>query len=170
MILQKRNHESTENEETVKLSNNYCMAGFITFLSVLFIILTFPISIFVCIRIVREYERILVFRLGRLRFGKAIDFTLYNVQGMHCILTSDSVTVQVDAVLFYHIKDPASAILKVGDYASATQLLAATTLRNVLGMKNLSEILQNRDVISYTMQEIVDLATNEWGIKVEKIE
>jgi len=85
-------------------------------------------------------------------------------------LSKDSVTVAVDAVVYYRISNATVAVSNVEDYGRSTRLLAATTLRNVLGTKNLSEILSERETISHTMQENLDEATDPWGVKVERVE
>lgn len=157
-------------------------------MSVILLIVTFPISIFISFRIVQEYERAVIFRLGRLRQGGArgpgIFFILPCIDN-YCkvdlrtvsfdvppqeVLTKDSVTVAVDAVVYYRIADPLNAINNVTDYSHSTRLLAATTLRNVLGTRNLSEILSERENISHTMQSSLDEATDPWGVKVERVE
>ena len=86
------------------------------------------------------------------------------------ILTSDSVTVRVDAVVYYNIKDPMAAILNVERYAESTKLLAATTLRNMLGTKTLMQILEQKEEMAKLMKETLDDATDAWGIRVEMIE
>ena len=86
------------------------------------------------------------------------------------ILSKDSVTVAVDAVVYYRISNATIAIANVEDYNRSTRLLAATTLRNVLGTKNLTEILSERELISQTMQTSLDEATDPWGVKVERVE
>lgn len=86
------------------------------------------------------------------------------------VLTKDSVTVSVDAVVYYRISDPLKAVIQVANYSHSTRLLAATTLRNVLGTRNLSELLTEREAISHTMQVSLDEATDPWGVKVERVE
>jgi len=86
------------------------------------------------------------------------------------VLTRDSVTVAVDAVVYYRVNNATMSITNVEDSNRSTRLLAATTLRNVLGTKNLSEILSDREHISSTMQVSLDEATDPWGIKVERVE
>ena len=84
------------------------------------------------------------------------------------ILTKDSVTVTVDAVVYYKIRQPMSAICNVEDYSKSTKLLASTTLRNILGTKNLTEILADREVIARAILGQLDSATDPWGIEVIK--
>ena len=82
------------------------------------------------------------------------------------ILTKDSVTVAVDAVIYYKISSPLSAVCNVSDYAKSTKLLASTTLRTILGTKNLSEILSDRESIAEDILANLDKATDPWGVKV----
>ena len=82
------------------------------------------------------------------------------------ILTKDSVTVAVDAVVYYKISSPMSAVIYVSDYAKSTKLLASTTLRTILGTKTLAEILSDREHIAGAMLEQLDHATDPWGVKV----
>ena len=135
-----------------------------------------------------EYERAVIFRLGRVLSGGAkgpgIFFVLpctdnfvkvdmrtvtFDVPPQE-ILTKDSVTVTVDAVVYFRIYNATTAITNVAQVTQSTKLLAATTLRNILGTKNLSEILSERENISHTMQSILDEATDPWGVKVERVE
>ncbi|CAL1540388.1 unnamed protein product [Lymnaea stagnalis] len=86
------------------------------------------------------------------------------------ILTKDSVTASVDAVVYYRVVNPIMSIICVYDAYKATQLLAQTFLRNVLGTKNLSQLLSDRENISKTLQMNLDEATGPWGVKVERVE
>ncbi|XP_044737906.1 band 7 protein AGAP004871-like isoform X2 [Chrysoperla carnea] len=165
-----------------------CIEIIATVGSIILLVLTFPFSLFVCFKVVQEYERAVIFRLGRLRTGGARGPGIFFI--LPCIdtyckvdlrtvsfdvppqeaLTRDSVTVTVDAVVYYCIKEPLSAVVKVANYSHSTRLLAATTLRNVLGTRNLSEILSDREAISHVMQSCLDEATDPWGVKVERVE
>ncbi|KAG9509582.1 Mechanosensory protein 2, partial [Fragariocoptes setiger] len=163
-------------------------ALFLTALSILLIIGTMPLSLFFCIKVVQEYERVVIFRLGRLLKGGARGpgiFFIIPCIDAYCkvdlrtvsfdvppqeILSKDSVTVAVDAVVYYRISNATIAVSNVEDYGRSTRLLAATTLRNVLGTKNLSEILSERETISHIMQSSLDEATEPWGVKVERVE
>merc|ERR1719492_597202 len=167
--------------------NGVC-AALITFASYILVFLTLPISIWGCVKVVQEYERSVIFRLGRLRSGGAKGPGLFFV--MPCIdtykkvdlrtvsfdvppqevLSRDSVTVSVDAVVYYRVSNPTMATNNIEDYSHSTRLLAATTLRNVLGTKNLAEILSERETISQIMQSALDEATDPWGVKVERVE
>ena len=138
------------------------------------------------IRIVREYERGGVFRLGRwvglrgpglvviipfIETMRKIDLRVItmDVPEQECI-TLDNVTVRVDAVIYFRVVEAGDAILKVLDYIKATSLLAATTLRNVVGQSTLDELLGQRDRLNEKIQSVVDEGTNPWGIKVSMVE
>ena len=86
------------------------------------------------------------------------------------ILTRDSVTITVDAVTYFRISNPVASVCNVEDAQRSTKLLAQTTLRNELGTKNLSEVLLERESISHSIQHILDIATDPWGVKVERVE
>ncbi|XP_063425124.1 stomatin-like isoform X1 [Mytilus trossulus] len=148
----------------------------------------FPFSLAMCIKIVQEYERAVIFRLGRVLPGgakgpgmffilpclddfKKVDLrTVANDVPPQEILTKDSVTVAVDAVIYSSIYDPTMSVINVENADASTRLLAATTLRNVLGTKNMSEILSDRDSIAHEMKSLLDQATDPWGIRVERVE
>ncbi|KAH8868038.1 Mechanosensory protein [Schistosoma japonicum] len=176
-------------EDPSRKSGDYgiCSAILIT-ISYLFIIITFPFSLFLCIKVVAEYERAVIFRLGRIlpkgARGPGLFFIAPCIDSIRKVdlrtvtfdvppqevLTKDSVTVAVDAVVYYRIYNPVVAITNVEDADRSTRLLAATTLRNVLGTKNLAEILSERESISTSMQTMLDDATDPWGVKVERVE
>ncbi|XP_068901093.1 band 7 protein AGAP004871-like isoform X7 [Tenebrio molitor] len=174
--------------EYEKSNNMGCVEYAATFGSIILLILTLPFSLFWCFKVVQEYERAVIFRLGRLRTGGArgpgIFFILPCVDS-YCkvdlrtvsfdvppqeALTKDSVTVTVDAVVYYRIQDPLNAVTKVTNYSNSTRLLAMTTLRNILGTRNLAEVLSDREAISHAMQTSLDVATDPWGVKVERVE
>merc|ERR1719188_2589340 len=154
----------------------------------LLLVATLPLSLCTCVKVVQEYERAVVFRLGRLRSGGAKGPGLFFI--MPCIdtyqkvdlrtvsfdvppqevLSRDSVTVSVEAVVYYRVSNPTMATNNIEDYSHSTRLLAATTLRNVLGTKNLAEILSEREIISKVMQDALDEATDLWGVKAERVE
>ncbi|PIC19183.1 hypothetical protein B9Z55_024816 [Caenorhabditis nigoni] len=156
-------------------------------LSWFLIIITFPFSLCGSIKIVQEYQRAVVFRLGRLIpevKGPGIFFILpcidtflnidlrvvsYNVPSQE-ILSRDSVTVSVDAVVYFKVFDPITSVIGVENATESTKLLAQTTLRTILGSHTLSEILSDREKISADMKIGLDEATEPWGIKVERVE
>jgi len=161
---------------------------FIKCISLLMIICTFPLSLFVTVRMVQEYERAIIFRLGRVKKGGAVGPGLFfiipcmdTIQVVDLrtisfdvppqeILTKDSVTVSVDAVCYYKISRPMAAVCNVENAAHSTRLLASTTLRTVLGMKTLQEILSDRESTAEVILSQLDAATDPWGIKVERVE
>ncbi|KAL0615309.1 Stomatin-like protein 3 [Plecturocebus cupreus] len=165
------------------------VCGWILFsLSFLLVIITFPISIWMCLKIIKEYERAVVFRLGRIQADKAkgpglilvlpcIDvFVKVDLRTVTCdippqeILTRDSVTTQVDGVVYYRIYSAVSAVANVNEVHQATFLLAQTTLRNVLGTQTLSQILAGREETAHSIQTLLDDATELWGIRVARVE
>ncbi|UYV70296.1 hypothetical protein LAZ67_7002448 [Cordylochernes scorpioides] len=163
-------------------------AFFLTLISFVLIVMTFPFSLFLCVKVVQEYERAVIFRLGRLLRGGAKGpgiFFIIPCIDTYCkvdlrtvsfdvppqeILSKDSVTVAVDAVVYYRISNATIAVSNVEDYGHSTRLLAATTLRNVLGTRSLSEVLTERESISHVMQSSLDEGTDPWGVKVERVE
>ncbi|XP_028394956.1 band 7 protein AGAP004871-like isoform X2 [Dendronephthya gigantea] len=160
----------------------------LTVLSLIVVACTFPFSLFFCLKVVAEYERAVTFRLGRITPGGAqgpgIIFILpcideYSKIDLRTVsfdvppqevLTKDSVTVTVDAVVYFRIYNATISVANVSDAQGSTRLLAQTTLRNMIGSKNLSEIFGDRETISNTMQMILDEATDPWGVKVERVE
>ncbi|KAK7094716.1 mechanosensory protein 2-like [Littorina saxatilis] len=179
----------TNRDDQGQEEHNIGFCGFLlTGLSLILVVLFFPFSLCACIKIVQEYERAVIYRLGRLLSGGAKGPGLFFI--LPCmdeykkvdlrtvsfdvppqeVLTRDSVTVAVDAVVYYRVSDATSSINNVENAARSTQLLAATTLRNTLGTKNLAEILSDREAISHFMQTSLDEATDPWGIKVERVE
>jgi len=160
----------------------------LTAVSFILFLATLPFSLCMCVKVVQEYERAVIFRLGRLRAGGAKGPGLFFI--MPCIdsykkvdlrtvsfdvppqevLSRDSVTVSVDAVVYYRVSNPTMATNNIEDYSHSTRLLAATTLRNVLGTRNLAEILSERESISKVMQDALDEATDPWGVKAERVE
>lgn len=179
---------TNSNMATSEGENSGCIEILAAAGSILLMIFTLPFSLFVCFKVVAEYERAVIFRMGRLRAGGArgpgVFFVLPCIDN-YCkvdlrtvsfdvppqeVLSKDSVTVSVDAVVYYRISDPLKAVIQVANYSHSTRLLAATTLRNVLGTRNLSELLTEREAISHTMQVSLDDATDPWGVKVERVE
>jgi regulator of protease activity HflC (stomatin/prohibitin superfamily) len=138
------------------------------------------------IKIVQEYERGVIFRLGRLvgAKGPGLFFIIPVVDRMVKVdlrvvtleipaqeaITKDNVTVKVNAVAFFRVVDPSDAIVQVEDYRKATWQIAQTTLRSVLGQSSLDELLTHRESINQRLQEIIDQQTEPWGIKVSIVE
>merc|ERR1711909_23677 len=198
-VMSTRSRDSLEKGERIPMNDNnmrddegsaaggVCEIVLLTF-SIILIVITFPISIFFCIRIVQEYERAVIFRLGRIKKGGAVGPGMFFV--VPCtdeirvmdlrtvsfdvppqeILTKDSVTVSVDAVVYYNIRAPMAAVCNVADYSKSTKLLSATTLRNILGTKTLTELLADRENIASDLKSMIDTATDPWGIDIERVE
>ena len=138
------------------------------------------------IRVDREYERGVIFRLGRFQKikGPGIYFTIPGIDQKTQVdirtktvdiapqeaVTADSVTIKINAVLYYRIIDPMKAINRVENYQMAVYQAAMTTLRNIIGQHNLDDILKSRDKINGKLQEIVDEITEAWGVEIERIE
>jgi len=180
----KQGDGSSRGDETF---SSRCIAVFLHTLCLIIILLTFPVSICFCIKIVQEYERAVIFRLGRVLSGSKgpgmffiipclDDFVKADLRTVTFdvppqeILTKDSVTVTVDAVVYWRISNPMISVTNVENASRSTQLLAQTTLRNTMGTRTLSEILSDRENISMQMQGVIDEGTDPWGVKVERVE
>jgi len=138
------------------------------------------------IRILREYERGVIFRLGRLRGAKGpglillipivdkmvkMDLRVVTIDvPQQEAMTHDNVPVTVDAVVYFRVVDPSAAVTKVENFLKASSLISQTTLRSVLGQSQLDELLSQRDKINLQLQEIIDRQTEPWGVKVMSVE
>jgi regulator of protease activity HflC (stomatin/prohibitin superfamily) len=138
------------------------------------------------VRILREYERAVVFRLGKLVGPKGpglvllipmvdrmvrMDLRVVTIDVPNQeIMTRDNVPVTVDAVVYFRVVDPVAAVIKVENFLKATSLIAQTTLRSVLGQAALDDLLAGREKINQTLQEVVDRHTDPWGVKVTAVE
>lgn len=151
------------------------------------VIIIFAVFLLISIiRIVREYERGVIFRLGRLlgAKGPGIFILLPFIDKMvkvslrvialdippQEVITRDNVTCQVNAVVFFRVIDPSKAIVEVEDFFQATNQISQTTLRSVLGQVELDELLAERDALNKQLQAIIDENTDPWGIKVKSVE
>merc|ERR1719373_756903 len=163
-------------------------AMLLTVISMIMIVISMPLSLFFVVKVVQEYERAVIFRLGRLLTGGArgpgvffinpfVD--IYEKIDMRSqtfeippqqILTKDSVTVFVNAIMYYKVNNATHAVSNVDDYSGSARLLAATTLRNVLGTMTLGDILCNREAIAKEMKSVLDEGTEPWGVMVERVE
>ena len=152
-------------------------------LTALIIIITLVASTF---RILREYERGVVFMLGRFWKVKGpglviiipgiqqmvrVDLrtTVFDVPSQD-VISRDNVSVQVNAVVYFRVVDPAKAIMQVENYMNATSQLSQTTLRSVLGKHELDEMLAERETLNMDIQQALDAQTDTWGIKVSNVE
>jgi regulator of protease activity HflC (stomatin/prohibitin superfamily) len=150
------------------------------------VILLFGLPLLVsAIKIVKEYEKIVVFRLGRLKGAKGPGFVLvfpfidtFTKVDLRVItvdvprqevITRDNVSVTVDAVVYYRVVDPVSAIMRVANYHYAVSLLGQTVLRDVLGQADLDDLLQRRDELNKRISAILDEMTVPWGIKIAAV-
>jgi regulator of protease activity HflC (stomatin/prohibitin superfamily) len=162
------------------VGNGYMLPITIAVVAFVFILLA------AAIRILREYERAVIFRLGRLIPVKGPGLILLipivdkmeristrietiDVQRQE-VMTKDNVPVTVDAVVYYRVLEPSDAVVKVQNFHKATYLIAQTTLRSVLGQSELDELLAEREKINQRLQEIIDEQTEPWGIKVSMVE
>ncbi|ALC42816.1 CG14644 [Drosophila busckii] len=179
-----RNVETTESKPSTALEIIFLILTYI------FLFITFPLSIWGCFAIMQEYQRAVVLRFGRLRpggpRGPGILFFLPCVDNYvrvdlrttsvdvppQDILTRDSVTVTVDAVVYYRVSNPLDAVLQVQDPRTCCQLLAMTTLRNITGTYMLIELVQSKKSLSKHIKQSLDntRATDPWGLRIERVE
>ena len=137
-------------------------------------------------KILREYERAVVFRLGKFQKVKGpgliflipfidkierVDLRVLTINvDRQEVITKDNVTVHVDAITFFRVLDAEAAVIQVEQYIHATSMLAQTTLRSIVGQVELDELLANREKVNKNIQEIIDRQTDPWGIKVVSVE
>ena len=160
--------------------------GFAT-IAVLVVVLFIFSILFSAIKIVKEYERCVVFRLGRVRpqvSGPGFFILIPFVENMvkvdlrtitmdvppQDVITRDNVPARVNAVVYFRVFDPNRSVLEVENYVLATSQISQTTLRSVLGQKDLDDLLSNRDAINEELQRIIDEQTDPWGVKVSAVE
>src|SRR5918992_1453910 len=159
--------------------------SFAEYIGIVVGVIVMVIIIASAIRVVREYERAVVFRLGRLIGAKGpglillvpivdkavkVDLRVVTLDvPKQKIITLDNVTVDVDAVVYLRVNEPTNAVVKVNDYLVASSLLAQTTLRNLLGQITFDDILAKREELNKKIQEILDTETDPWGVKVASV-
>jgi regulator of protease activity HflC (stomatin/prohibitin superfamily) len=155
------------------------------FLATIIVAVLIIIILAMAIKVVREYERVVIFRMGRLLGAKGpgmffiipiVDSTVkadlrvitidVPKQG---IITKDNVSVDVDAVLYYRIVEPINAVTKVENYMLATSMLAQTSLRDIVGQIELDALLSKREELNRRLQEVLDVATEPWGVKISAV-
>ncbi len=150
------------------------------------IVIVVLILLGMAIKVVAEYERGVIFRLGRLVGARGPGFFLIVpfIDRMvkvdlrtvtmdvppQDVITKDNVTVRVDAVLYFRVVDPEASVVKVVDHYRATSLISQTTLRNVLGQSELDELLTQREKLNMRLQKIIDEQTDPWGVTVSVVE
>jgi regulator of protease activity HflC (stomatin/prohibitin superfamily) len=163
------------------------MEDLLPWMSVLLVLAVLAITMLPsAVRVLREYERGVVFRLGKLIGAKGpglvllipivdrmvrMDLRVVTIDvSKQEVMTRDNVPVTVDAVVYFRVMDPEAAVIKVENFLKATSLIAQTTLRSVLGQAELDELLSHREKINLTLQTIIDRQTDPWGIKVTAVE
>ncbi|CAH8428861.1 hypothetical protein MS3_00002458 [Schistosoma haematobium] len=177
--------------ESNDLSNHFVLLyceRILIFFSYIFLFITLPFSLIFCLYVIRHYERAVIFRLGRLILNdpigpgllfiipcldvvQRVDLRTFTFDVFtQDVLTKDSVTVAVEAVVYYRIFDPILSVVNVKNAYYSTRLLAQTTLRNVLGTIDMCALLTEREHIAELMQETLDSSTDIWGMKVERVE
>jgi regulator of protease activity HflC (stomatin/prohibitin superfamily) len=150
------------------------------------ILLLILIFLFMAIKVLNEYERGVIFRLGRViaHKGPGLIILIPVIDRMirvslrtvamdvppQDVITRDNVSVKVNAVLYFRVMDPTKAVIEVENYLYATSQLAQTTLRSVCGQSELDELLSEREKINVELQEILDRHTDPWGVKVSAVE
>jgi regulator of protease activity HflC (stomatin/prohibitin superfamily) len=153
---------------------------------VVFLIIFLLILAASAVKVLREYERGVIFRLGRLigAKGPGLFFIIPGIDKMlrislrtvtmdippQDVITRDNVSIKVNAVVYFRVMDPNKAVVEVENYLYATSQLAQTTLRSVVGQAELDELLSQREKINITLQDILDKHTEPWGIKVSLVE
>jgi regulator of protease activity HflC (stomatin/prohibitin superfamily) len=161
------------------------MSPEVTIIIIAFFLLVLPI-VGATVKIVQEYERGVIFRLGRLAGAKGpglfliipfvdrmvkMDLRVVTLEvPPQEIITRDNITIKVSAVLYFRVVDPEHAVTRVADYRQATFQIAQTTLRSVLGQSEMDELLAQRDQINLRLQQIIDEQTEPWGMKVSAVE
>uniref|UniRef100_A0A8C8RCD3 Podocin n=1 Tax=Pelusios castaneus TaxID=367368 RepID=A0A8C8RCD3_9SAUR len=180
--------ESEQQEEGMMSPGLGICEWLLTILSLLFIIVTFPISVWFCMKIVQEYERAIVFRMGHLLPGRPrgpglffflpcldtyhkIDRRLKTLEiPFHEVVTKDMVTMEIDAICYYRMENASLLITTVTNLSNAVQLLVQTTMKRLLAHRSFSEILLERKSIGQEMKVALDAVTCRWGIKMERTE
>lgn len=151
-----------------------------------FVVIVVLIFISSAVKIVKEYERGVIFRLGRLLGAKGpglfliipmidkmfrVDLRTAVIDvPVQEVITMDNVPVRVNAVVYFRVMDPEKSIVQVQNYITATQQISQTTLRSVIGQAHLDQLLAEREELNAKLQEIIDEATDPWGIKVSTVE
>ena len=154
--------------------------------AILFLIVFIMIIASASIKILREYERGVIFRLGRLigAKGPGIIFIIPGVDKLlrislrtvaleippQDVITRDNISIRVNAVVYFRVVDPNKAVVEIENYLYATSQLAQTTLRSIIGQSQLDELLSERDKINVQLQDILDKQTEPWGVKVSLVE
>ncbi|ELK16224.1 podocin isoform X1 [Pteropus alecto] len=180
--------ESERPEEGIKASGLGPCEWLLVLMSLLLIIVTFPFSIWFCIKVVQEYERVIIFRLGHLLPGRAkgpglffflpcldtyhkVDLRLQTLEiPFHEVVTKDMFVMEVDAICYYRLENASLLLSNLAHVSKAVQCLVQTTMKRLLAHRSLTEILLERKSIAQDVQVALDSVTCIWGIKVERTE
>ncbi|XP_005375018.1 PREDICTED: podocin isoform X2 [Chinchilla lanigera] len=180
--------ESERPEEGTKSSGLGACEWLLVLASLLFIIVTFPLSIWFCIKVVQEYERVIIFRLGHLLPGRAkgpglffllpcldtyhkVDLRLQTLEiPFHEVVTKDMFIMEIDAVCYYRMENASLLLSSLAQVSKAVQFLVQTTMKRLLAHRSLTEILLERKTIAQDVKVALDSVTCIWGIKVERTE
>ncbi|XP_045198524.2 stomatin-like isoform X2 [Mercenaria mercenaria] len=184
----RKGHNPLHESDGIAEGDIGCCGYVLIGLSYLLVIVTFPFSLFWCLKVVQEYERAVIFRLGRIKSSRAqgpglffllpiadtfakVDLRTFNFNiPPQEILTKDSVTCVVDAVIYARVFNATKSVVNILNARASTNLLGATTLRTIVGTVGLAELLSDRERIDKTMKNTLDRATDNWGVKVERVE
>jgi regulator of protease activity HflC (stomatin/prohibitin superfamily) len=155
-------------------------------MTTIFVLLLIVVYAFICMRIIQEYDRLVIFTLGRVTgvIGPGLQFVWVPFQtarrvGLRIttmdiptqeVITKDNVSVKTAAVCFFQVADPLKVVIKIQDPMIAINQIAQTTLRSVIGQHELDELLSDRETINTKLQEIIDRQTEGWGIKILSVE
>ncbi|XP_049724405.1 podocin isoform X3 [Elephas maximus indicus] len=180
--------ESERPEEGTKSSGLGACEWLLVITSLLFIIVTFPFSIWFCIKVVQEYERVIIFRLGHLLPGRAkgpglffflpcldtyhkVDLRLQTLEiPFHEVVTKDMFIMEIDAICYYRMENASLLLSSLAHVSKAVQFLVQTTMKRLLAHRSLTEILLERKSIAQDIKVALDSVTCIWGIKVERTE
>ncbi|XP_052592551.1 podocin isoform X1 [Peromyscus californicus insignis] len=180
--------ESERPEEGIKSSGLGACEWLLVLSSLLFIIITFPFSIWFCIKVVQEYERVIIFRLGHLLPGRAkgpglffflpcldtyhkVDLRLQTLEiPFHEVVTKDMFIMEIDAICYYRMENASLLLSSLAHVSKAIQFLVQTTMKRLLAHRSLTEILLERKSIAQDVKVALDSVTCIWGIKVERTE
>ncbi|XP_066222131.1 podocin [Saccopteryx leptura] len=180
--------ESERPEEGTKSSGLGACEWLLVITSLIFIIVTFPFSIWFCIKVVQEYERVIIFRLGHLLPGRAkgpglcfflpcldiyhkVDLRLQTLEiPFHEVVTKDMLVMEIDAICYYRIENASLLLSSLAHVSKAVQSLVQTTMKRLLAHRSLTEILLERKSIAQDVKVALDSVTCIWGIKVERTE
>ncbi|XP_006867155.1 PREDICTED: podocin [Chrysochloris asiatica] len=180
--------ESEQPDEGAKSSGLGAFEWLLVFMSLVFIIMTFPLSVWFCIKVVQEYERVIIFRLGHLLPGRAkgpglffflpcldtyhkIDLRVQTLEiPFHEVVTKDLFIMEIDAICYYRMENAALLLRSLAHVSKAIQFLVQTTMKRLLAHRSFTEILLERKSIAQDIKVALDSVTCIWGIKVEKTE